>query len=428
MVVGLAFVVGTALPTAALLQTADPGTPPSPVASPGDPSVDLNQQIVDKKAKADDLQKRLDAYEKNLDAAASKRGDLVDDVANLDGQIQDVQLRLETTTAQVEVSEAQVAKVQADLAAKEQDYESTLERLGGLIRTLNAEEQISPLTLTLTAHSISEVFRSLSAGSEVYGEVKQTLDAVRSAQEALTLDRDTLTGQLAQLAQVRGQQQSLNDALEQQQTYKTALLENTRKTETKLAQLITSVRDEANAVNAEIVSLEDRARSAVGDTSLGTGNFRWPVLSIKGISAYFHDPTYPFRCTVKNPSNCIGEHNAIDIPTPQGTPVKAADDGYVAIARKLDWVRNSAGRILYPAYNYVALLHANGMSTVYGHLSQVLVNQDTYVRQGEVIATSGATPGTAGAGRWTTGPHLHFEVRVSGIPDDPLKYLPNYLP
>jgi len=400
----------------------DPGTGTATFVNPEN----IDAQIQDRKAKIDDLQKRIDAYESNLQATSDQRVALQGDLAVLSNSIDEVNLKLEQTNASVDLAELQVSQVQADIATKEQERQQTLDHMGSILRSLHRQDQISPLTVTLSATSLSDFFRALSGSGDFYHELRTNLDAVNKVSADLALDRATLTGQLSGLADVQDQQRTLRDTLNQQQSYKSSLLQKTQQSESKLTDLIQSVRDEANSVNVEITTLEQQARTEIGSGSgsLGSGNLRWPVEPLLGISAYFHDPTYIFRCTTKNPTNCIGEHDAIDIRTPQGTPVHAADDGYVAIARKLDWVRDASGRILYPAYNYVTLLHANNLSTVYGHLSQVLVNQDTYVKKGDIIGLSGATPGTAGAGRWTTGPHLHFEVRINGIPDDPLKYLP----
>jgi murein DD-endopeptidase MepM/ murein hydrolase activator NlpD len=168
---------------------------------------------------------------------------------------------------------------------------------------------------------------------------------------------------------------------------------------------------EQEQANRDIKSLEDEVRKKLKSTGLGSldqfGNtvFIWPVTVKKGISTYFYDPTYIFRKYF--------EHPAIDIPTPQGTPIKAAASGYVARAK-------DAGL----GYSYIMLVHNGGFSTVYGHVSRIDVQEDTFVNKGQIIGATGGLPGTRGAGRLTTGPHLHFEVRSNGIPVNPLDYLP----
>ena len=88
--------------------------------------------------------------------------------------------------------------------------------------------------------------------------------------------------------------------------------------------------------------------------------------------------------------------NAVDIGAPIGTPVYAAGDGVVLIARSGSW-NGGYG-------NYVVIKHPNGVQTVYGHLSQILVSQGEEVGRGNLIGKVGNT------GR-STGPHLHFEMR-----------------
>jgi murein DD-endopeptidase MepM/ murein hydrolase activator NlpD len=130
----------------------------------------------------------------------------------------------------------------------------------------------------------------------------------------------------------------------------------------------------------------------------------WPVKPELGISAYFHDAAYKARFGM--------EHNAVDIPVNQGSIVLAAADGVVK-----DVVDNGLG------FNYITIQHENGAVTLYGHLSGFLVEPGEKVFAGTAIGRSGGRPGTQGAG-FSTGPHLHFGLRINGATVDPLEYLP----
>ncbi|TRZ95373.1 M23 family metallopeptidase [bacterium] len=103
-------------------------------------------------------------------------------------------------------------------------------------------------------------------------------------------------------------------------------------------------------------------------------------------------------------------HNGIDLLAEIGSPVLASRSGIVIA------VTNSPGM-----GNYVILCHTRNITTIYGHLNAIYVVKGGFVRQGQVIASVGKTGNANARGIL---PHLHFEVRKSGIPQDPLEYLP----
>lgn len=131
----------------------------------------------------------------------------------------------------------------------------------------------------------------------------------------------------------------------------------------------------------------------------------WPIETRPvDITAFFEDDSY---------KDIFGfSHDAIDIKAPQETPILSAEDGYVFEAKD-----NGMG------YNYIIIAHNNGIFTLYGHVSKIMVSQGDTVSKGQVIGLSGGTPNTAGAGPFTSGPHIHFEVHYQGKAQDPLLFL-----
>ncbi len=135
-------------------------------------------------------------------------------------------------------------------------------------------------------------------------------------------------------------------------------------------------------------------RRAPAGTSSGpsaypaTGIFIWPTAG--------HISQYPWR-----------GHLAIDIGTPTGTPIYAADAGYVATA---GWTNVGYGL-------HVVLDHGNGYRTLYGHMSRILVEAGQSVQKGALIGRVGSTGNSTGA-------HLHFEIYQGSVLQNPLDYLP----
>jgi murein DD-endopeptidase MepM/ murein hydrolase activator NlpD len=127
----------------------------------------------------------------------------------------------------------------------------------------------------------------------------------------------------------------------------------------------------------------------------GRRRFDWPTDERKISGWYFHD--------TRNPA-----HAGIDIDLNTGDPVRAADGGIISFGGW--WVHGGYG-------NLVVVNHLNGWETWYAHLSKVKVVCGQQVRAGDIIGLGGSTG-------WSTGPHLHFEMRLAEMPQNPLAYLP----
>ena len=127
----------------------------------------------------------------------------------------------------------------------------------------------------------------------------------------------------------------------------------------------------------------------------------WPLTG--RVNYKFHDSRYLYDFV----------HEGIDIAASQGTNVRAAQSGMV-----ISVVNGGLS-----GYSYVSIDHGNGYRTVYGHLSQINVTVGQQVNTSALIGKSGGTPGTSGAGQYSNGPHLHFELIKDGVYVNPELYL-----
>lgn len=160
-----------------------------------------------------------------------------------------------------------------------------------------------------------------------------------------------------------------------------------------------------NETTAELISQIDQKTQSLQDLISKVAARLDYLNSIPSAYPVYGTITSPFGMR-KSPFGYGSEfHPGIDISVPVGTPVKAAGKGVVTYA---GWLTGYG--------NAVIIDHGYGIESVYGHNSEILVKVGQSVKRGDIIAKSGNT------GR-STGPHVHFEVRVNGNPVDPMKYL-----
>ncbi|MEK7584882.1 MAG: peptidoglycan DD-metalloendopeptidase family protein, partial [Patescibacteria group bacterium] len=285
------------------------------------------------------------------------------------------------------------------------------ENVADLVRTLYiADKQSNLLYLIASTNNLGDYLSQLQSLQGIQDDVLLGIDGLNNLKVALVGEQSELDAKKDDIKELQVDLDSKTQSLEDQRLVKYSLVNDTRGEEQKYQQLLEDLKGEQSRINNDIVSLEQVAREKLNrqlqgqEYDLGSGPMAWPVSS-RTITAYFHDPDYPYRN--------IFEHPALDIKSSQGTPIHAAASGYVARAK-------NAGL----GYSYIMLIHDNGLSTVYGHVSKIVVEEGSFVTQGQIIGNSGGTPRTAGAGNLTTGPHLHFEIRLNGIPVNPLNYLP----
>jgi murein DD-endopeptidase MepM/ murein hydrolase activator NlpD len=374
---------------------------------------ELSKKIEAQKKSIEELQKNITKYQNDIKQKQGEAKSLKNQLAILENQVAEVQLDIQATEARIEQTNLEIQQLNLQITEQEKSIDGQKVRMGEYVRLLNRNDQVTYMEVMLTRPSFAEFFDQLKYTQQIYSSLNETLEKLKLSKQQLEVQKTNWEDKIKQEEELKTQLQQKRSQLAERSTAKGVILAQTQLTAKQYQSTLQQLQAEQAQTNAEIVTLEKRVRAELEKRKnedlnklLGPAVLSWPVDPSRGITTTFHDADYPFRY--------IFEHPGIDIRAAQGTTIKAPAAGYVG---QVKFKGDSS-------YAYIMLIHSDGLSTVYGHISKPLVKVDQYVAKGDPIALSGALPKSVGAGPFTTGPHLHLEVRKNGIPVNPLKYLP----
>jgi len=358
-----------------------------------------------KKSQLDQVNKKIEEYRSQISKQERLAESLNDDLLLLDNRVAKTNLDIEANKLELEVTNREISIFDKQIKDQQQKLLRNRETLSEVLEKIQVYDNKSELELYFGHDSFSEFFNELIFLENMNDSLVETIQETEHLRQQLASKKELKKEKQDSLAQLSDRLEVSLLRLDEEQNAKGLLLTETHETEAQYQQLLRELKQERQFIDQKIYNLQRQIEQKLIDLGdLGDSTtLSWPANPSRGISATFHDPTYPFRH--------LFEHSGTDIPLVQGTALTAAAPGYVAVAKQ--------GR----GYgNYVMIIHANGIATLYAHMSSIGVVPDQFVSRGEVIGYSGGTPGTAGAG-FSTGAHLHFEVRKDGIPVNPMNYL-----
>lgn len=365
---------------------------------------ELQAEIQNKKAQIETIGKQLDEYRSRIASYSAKVSSLASEVAVLENEQALAELDITATQTAIDTEELEVRLLQEQMVKTDNELATQKVLLKDVLFSLHKQDtRGGTFEMMIGAQNFGDVFRAVSQLADVNTDLQKALASTKDTRATLQEQNAERENKLIELTRLEQELIQKADALDATKNAKLVLASETQESEDEYRTLLNELRQEQQAVSSRIDALQEgiAARLASEDTSGDTTSISWPVRGIT--TAIFHDPTYPFRN--------LFEHSGLDIAVAQGTAIGAAAPGIVAWAK--------TGRMY---GNYVMIIHANGVATLYAHMSRIDVVQDQYVTRGQVIGLSGGRAGSPGAG-FSTGPHVHFEVRLDGIPVDPYGYL-----
>ena len=316
--------------------------------------------------------------------------------------------QIKTTQQQISVLNSKISYLEGEIADKEEAIETLsaeVEEQQGLfmkrIRSIYMSSVNSNvLGMVLGLESFSSYLSCGKYLSRISEHDTTLLDGLAENIEELKVLREGLKADQADLASTKGTAESKKATLSSQKSDVEDTLQDIKKLEQEYLADKAAVQSQMKQIQADIDAIYAATNGTGSDVDYSKTGFIYPIKGVSYISSY-----YGWRF------NNTDFHTGIDFPAANSTPIRASASG------KVIYVRTGAGYGRQWGYgNYVIVDHGGGYSTLYAHCSSIPVNVGDTVTKGQTIAYVGTTG-------WSTGYHLHFEIRVNGAYTNPLNYL-----
>lgn len=378
-----------------------------------DEITELQKKIEAKQLEIKKLEEQKKLYQKKIDSLEKAALTLKNKISLINNRIYKTKTEIKETESKIEEKNLSIERIQLSINDQKKKIDNNKKNLARLLQIINVYDNKSPLEIILLNRSVSDFFAQIKYLKDIQSALQGSLKKIKIVKETLELQEKELREAKENLLDLRDSLTKKKNDLLLEKRGKQNLLKETQGAEWKYQSLLAAAIREHRLIEQEIKKTEAEIREKILNKKLTDSDLQTnvpPILSWPfpehHITCYFHDPDYPFK-------KILGPHSGIDIRARQGTPIRSAASGYVAKVR-------NAGL---GGYSYILIVHGGNLSTLYGHVSKIYVEKGERVKRGDIIGLSGGMPGTPGAGRFSTGPHLHFEVRLNGTPVNPLEYL-----
>lgn len=370
-------------------------------------------------AEDEDLTNQLDSIQQQVNQQNAAKADAETVIGSVSEQLRQIEEQLRQATAELGTIKEQRVAVENDITLNERQLAEAQKRLEGResvfykrVRDIYINGRLSYLDVVIGSKDFSDfanrlevLKRIIDSDITLINEIKKERADIEAHKQKLEADRAKLVelekSALAKQAEIEQKKAERNVVLQKAQNDRATAMQAIEELNASSAQVSAMLKERQAARAAAAAVAAAAAQSSGGQGASdnwvqGTGQLGWPVSG---------EITSPYGYRVHPIWGTTIYHSGIDIGVDEGTPVHAADGGVVV------WSGWMGG------YGYVVVIdHGNGLSTLYGHNSELAVDEGQSVAKGQVISYAGSTGNS-------TGPHVHFEVRVNGDPVDPMGYL-----
>lgn len=335
------------------------------------------------------LQYEMKQKQKQIQSIKSKEKNVYNDLKSITEDIGVLNKDITYLDNRIDSVEDVISETKNHITIKQEEVDERAEILGNRIRNIYMEGQANSLEFLLGSTSFSDFTQRFDFLRKIAQNDERIYSELEQERETLDEKKGLLEQKRKQIEDLKKSKVQNKEKLQTASSRQKSILSQVKKERSQLEKMLDEMEGESEKLAQELMKLASKGTFS--------GKLIWPTPGYSRITSPYGYRIHPITKTKRF-------HSGIDIAAPSGSKVIAASSGKVIF---VGW-RGAYGRTI--------VVDHGGLTTMYPHLSSALVKVGQKVSQGQQIGKVGSTG-------WSTGPHLHFEIRVNGKSVNPFQYV-----
>lgn len=340
------------------------------------------------------LKQQLEQATVDLDTIQTDLSENLQQIQKLDEKISTAEEELAGQESKIEELRKSISKVEEELDTVTEKYNKQKDLFEQRIVAVYEAGEIQYLDVLLKSTSLTDFISTYYQISEVAQSDEELLDDIEQKKKTIDLSKRKLENEKNSLADILETQTRLTRTLQNTKIIRESFITRLSEEEQEKQKEIDDYNAQYEEINRQIIA---SVMEGINSEYIG-GELAWPVPGYTRITSEYKMRVHPITGVYKL-------HTGVDISAPMGANFIAANDGVVIRAE----MNGAYG-------NMVVVDHGGGISTLYAHGSEILVQVGQTVKRGDAVLKVGSTG-------YSTGAHAHFEVRINGVTTNPLPYI-----
>lgn len=340
------------------------------------------------------LKQQLEQATVDLDTIQTDLSENLQQIQKLDEKISTAEEELAGQESKIEELRKSISKVEEELDTVTEKYNKQKDLFEQRIVAVYEAGEIQYLDVLLKSTSLTDFISTYYQISEVAQSDEELLDDIEQKKKTIDLSKRKLENEKNSLADILETQTRLTRTLQNTKIIRESFITRLSEEEQEKQKEIDDYNAQYEEINRQIIA---SVMEGIDSEYIG-GELAWPVPGYTRITSEYKMRVHPITGVYKL-------HTGVDISAPMGANFIAANDGVVIRAE----MNGAYG-------NMVVVDHGGGISTLYAHGSEILVQVGQTVKRGDAVLKVGSTG-------YSTGAHAHFEVRINGVTTNPLPYI-----